>query len=112
MTSPQYVNKLSDIYTEMYNPSVKEKPLTEDHNKDHDYDIPRWARILNKHKEQEKYKRGPYTAHREEPVKVDEDAEESSTAELAMKYVLELIGEAEHNKAAANALYMIRDLVK
>tara|TARA_R100000315_G_scaffold10575_1_gene3358 strand:+ start:827 stop:1165 length:339 start_codon:yes stop_codon:yes gene_type:complete len=112
MTSPQYVNKLSDIYTEMYNPSVKEKPLTEDHNKDHDYDIPRWARILNKHKEQEKYKRGPYTAHREEPVKVDEDAEESSTAELAMKYVLELIGEAEHNEAAANALYMIRDLVK
>jgi len=31
---------------------------------------------------------------------------------LAMKYVLELIGEAEHNEAAANALYMIKDLVK
>ena len=112
MTSPQYVNKLSDIYTEMYNPSVKEKPLTEDHNKDHDYDIPRWARILNKHKEQEKYKRGPYTAHREEPVKVDEDAEESSTAELAMMYIRMLIDESETDASAAGALAEIRDLVK
>ena len=51
MTNPQYVNNLSDIYTEMYNPSGKEKPLVEKHSSDeeHDYDIPKWKRLLNKH---------------------------------------------------------------
>ena len=36
MTDPRYVNKLSEIYTEMYNPSGKERPLTEAHSEDHD----------------------------------------------------------------------------
>ena len=114
MTDPRYVNNLSEIYTEMYRPEGKERPLTEKHSCDeeHDYDMPRWKRLLNQHAQKEKFYRGPRAAHRDEPVKIEEDAEESSTAELAMKYVLELIGEAEHNEAAANALYMIRDLVK
>jgi hypothetical protein len=112
MTDPCYVNNLADVYTEMYNPSSRERPLTEAHSEDHDYDMPKWKRLLNQHAQKEKFYRGPRAAHRDEPVKIEEDAEESSTAELAMKYVLELIGEAEHNEAAANALYMIRDLVK
>ena len=40
------------------------------------------------------------------------EGEEGTTAELAMKYVLQLMGEAKHDEAAANALNMIRDLVK
>ena len=40
------------------------------------------------------------------------EGEENSKANLAIKLVLELIGDAEHDEAAANALYMIRDLVK
>jgi hypothetical protein len=114
MTDPRYVNNLSEIYTEMYKPSGKERPLTEKHSCDeeHDYDIPKWKRLLTQHAQAERFKQPPYAAHREKAVKVEEDAEEPSTAELAIKYVLELIGEAEHNEAAANALYMIRDLVK
>ena len=37
---------------------------------------------------------------------------ENSKASLAIKLVLELLGEEEHDEAAANAIYMIRDLVK
>ena len=114
MTDPQYVNNLSEIYTEMYNPSGKEKPLAEKHSCDeeHDYDIPKWTRLLNQHARGEKFKRPPHIAHVGPREDAEENEEGSSTAELAMKYVLELIGEAEHNEAAANALYMIRDLVK
>ena len=111
MTDPRYVSNLADIYTEMYNPSGKERPLTEAHSEDHDYDIPKWKRLLNQHAQKEKFNRGQYPVVIEPREDASED-EESSTAELAMKYVLELIGEAEHNEAAANALYMIRDLVK
>ena len=111
MTDPRYVNNLADIYTEMYNPSGKERPLTEAHSEDHDYDIPKWKRLLNQHAQKEKLHRGQHPVVIEPREDSSED-EEASTAELAMKYVLELIGEAEHNEAAANALYMIRDLVK
>jgi len=113
MTDPRYVNNLSEIYTEMYKPSGKERPLTEKHSCDeeHDYDIPKWKRLLNQHALKERFHRDPRVAYREPREDASED-EESSTAELAIKYVLELIGEAEHNEAAANALYMIRDLVK
>ena len=113
MTDPRYVNNLSEIYTEMYRPAGKERPLTEKHSCDeeHDYDIPKWKRLLNQHAQKEKFHRGPRAPHHEPREDASED-EEASTAELAMKYVLELIGEAEHNEAAANALYMIRDLVK
>tara|TARA_R100000315_G_C5120323_1_gene68726 strand:- start:34 stop:369 length:336 start_codon:yes stop_codon:yes gene_type:complete len=111
MTDPRYVNNLADIYTEMYNPSGKERPLTEAHSEDHDYDIPKWKRLLNQHAQKEKLHRGQHPVVIEPREDASED-EEASTAELAMKYVLELIGEAEHNEAAANALYMIRDLVK
>jgi hypothetical protein len=73
MTNPQYVNNLAEIYTEMYNPSGRERPLTEDHNKDHDYDIPKWKRLLNQAAQKEKFHRGPRAAHREEPVSVEEE---------------------------------------
>jgi len=111
MTDPRYVNNLADIYTEMYIPSSRERPLTESRSEDHDYDMPDWKRLLHQHAQKEKFHRGPRAPHHEPREDASED-EESSTAELAMKYVLELIGEAEHNEAAANALYMIRDLVK
>ncbi len=111
MTDPRYVNNLADIYTEMYDPSGRERPLTEAHSEDHDYDMPKWKRLLNQHAQKEKFHRGQHPAVIEPREDASED-EEASTAELAMKYVLELIGEAEHNEAAANALYMIRDLVK
>ena len=75
MTDPRYVNKLSEIYTEMYVPSGKERPLTEKHSCDeeHDYDIPKWKRLLNKHAQGEKFKRPPHVAH----VEPREDADES-----------------------------------
>ena len=111
MTDPRYVSNLADIYTEMYNPTGRERPLTEAHSKDHDYDMPEWKRLLNQHAQKEKLHRGQHPVVIEPREDASED-EEASTAELSMKYVLELIDEAEHNEAAANALYMIRDLVK
>jgi hypothetical protein len=68
MTSPQYVNDLSSVYTQMYNSS--EEVLEEKKSKDHNYDIPKWARTLALHKEKEKLKQGPYTVH----VEPEEDA--------------------------------------
>ena len=112
MTDPQYVNNLANIYTEMYNPASKEKPLTEAHNQDHDYDMPRWKRLLHKEAQREKFYRGPRAPHKEEPVKVEEDAEEHSTAKLAIKYIRMLIDEAETDASAAAALADIRDIVK
>ncbi len=61
--------------------------------------------FVTKHGQREKERR---EGDEEHPY----EGEESTTAELAIKYVLQLIGEAEHDEAAANALYMIRDLVK
>jgi len=82
MTDPRYVSNLADIYTEMYNPSGKERPLTEAHSEDHDYDMPKWKRLLNQHAQKEKFYRGPRAAHRDEPVKIEEDAEESKSLTL------------------------------
>jgi len=119
MTDPQYVNNLSNIYTQMYNPAGAERPLTEQQIKrvdkeeeKHDYDIPKWKRLLNQHAAGEKFKQPPYIGHVEGREDPEENEEENSKASLAIKLVLELLGEEEHNEAAANAIYMIRDLVK
>jgi len=61
MTSPQYVNDLSSVYTQMYNPPAPEKVL-EEKSKDHDYDIPKWARTLALHKEKEKLRDNIWTS--------------------------------------------------
>jgi|TARA_R110002020_G_scaffold230032_1_gene440808 hypothetical protein len=118
MTDPQYVNNLSDIYTEMYNTAGIERPLTEqqikrvDKEEEHDYDVPKWKRLLNQHAAGEKFKQPPYIGHVEGREDPEENEEENEKASLAIKLVLELIGDAQHDEAAANALYMIRDLVK
>ena len=77
MTDPRYVNKLSEIYTEMYMPSGKERPLTEKHSCDeeHDYDIPKWKRLLNQHAQKEKFHRGLRVAYREPREDADESEE-------------------------------------
>jgi len=62
-------------------------------------------KFVTKHGQREKERRAGDEEHPYE-------GEENSKANLAIKLVLELIGDAEHDEAAANALYMIRDLVK
>ena len=77
MTDPRYVNNLSEIYTEMYRPAGKERPLTEKHSCDeeHDYDMPRWKRLLNQHAQKEKFHRGPRAPHHEPREDADESEE-------------------------------------
>ena len=77
MTAPQYVNEISDVYAEMYKPKSTESVLEEKKSKDHDYDIPRWARILHKHKQEEKFKQGPHCAHDSGHVDAEEESEEN-----------------------------------
>ena len=86
MTSPQYVNDLSSVYTQMYNPTAPEKVL-EEKSKDHDYDIPKWARVLHKHKQEEELKQGPHVVH----VEPEEDAHELSR-ELSLSRGPQLVG--------------------
>ncbi len=76
MTSPQYVNELSSVYTQMYNPTSPEKVL-EEKSEDHDYDIPKWARVLHKHKQEKERKQGPHVVH----VEPEEDAHEEDENE-------------------------------
>jgi len=73
MTDPLYVRDLNQIYTEMYTPSSKEKVLEE---KDHDYDIPKWARVLHKHKQEEGRSQPPHLAHQEPEADAEEDENE------------------------------------
>jgi len=127
MTAPQYVNEISDVYAEMYNPPGNDRLLTEKEVNDdkHDYDIPKWKRLLNQHAQAEKSKRPPHAAH----VEPREDASEEEEWDgpgmqwdgiddpdpkynLAIKLVQEILGEEEHSEVAANTVYMIRDLVK
>jgi len=61
--------------------------------------------FVTKHGQREKERRAGDEEHPYE-------GEENSKANLAIKLVLELMGEAKHDEAAANALNMIRDLVK
>tara|TARA_R100000963_G_C4626697_1_gene92765 strand:- start:534 stop:950 length:417 start_codon:yes stop_codon:yes gene_type:complete len=75
MTNPQYVNDIGSVYAQMYNPA-SEKVL-EEKSKDHDYDIPKWARILHKHKQEEKFKQGPHCAHEDGHVDAEEENEEN-----------------------------------
>ncbi len=77
MTNPGYVNNIGDIYTEMYNPSGRERPLTEKHSCDeeHDYDIPKWKRLLNQHAQKEKFHRGLRVAYREPREDASEEEE-------------------------------------
>ncbi len=111
MTDPRYVKSIANIYTKMYNHPGEEKPLVVQEDVSDVEELPKWKRLLRDAAKSESRKRPPHATTAEPHVDASED-EEQSTAELAMKYVLELIGEAEHNEAAANALYMIRDLVK
>ena len=120
MIRPAYVNELASLYTQMNNHPGHERPLNEkfepsthpNHEVEEDED-PNWKKLLRRHAKKQQRHMPPTIADvpRDDIPDASED-EEASTAELAMKYVLELIGEAEHNEAAANALYMIRDLVK
>jgi hypothetical protein len=103
MTDPQYVTSLADIYTKMYNHPGNEKPLSVQEESVDVEETPKWKRILQDELKKENRKRPPHAPHHE-PREDASEEEESSTAELAMKYVLELIGEAEHDEAAANAL--------
>ena len=65
MIRPQYVTEISNVYTEMYHPAGRERPLTEKQqaDEDHDYDIPKWKRRLNQHAKEEELKRPPHAAH-------------------------------------------------
>jgi|TARA_R110000824_G_scaffold50667_2_gene141374 hypothetical protein len=118
MTSPQYVSEIGSVYTQMYNPPVCETVLEEkskDQSNDHDYDIPKWARILHKHKQEEARKRPPHAAHvepREDANEEEENEESDSKYSLVIKLVQEILGEEEHSEVAANTVYIIRDLVK
>ena len=89
MLDPQYVNEISDVYAEMYRPKSTESVLEEKKSKDHDYDIPRWARILHKHKQEEKLKQGPRCAHEDGHVDAEEENEEN---DLVIK-LKELVGQ-------------------
>jgi len=82
MTDPRYVSNLADIYTEMYNPSGKERPLTEAHSEDHDYDIPKWKRLLNQHAQKEKLHRGQHPVVIEPREDASEDEENSKSLTL------------------------------
>jgi len=75
MTDTRYVNNLADIYTEMYDPSGRERPLTEAHSEDHDYDMPEWKRLLNQHAQKEKFHRGPRAPHHEPREDASEEEE-------------------------------------
>jgi hypothetical protein len=77
MTRPQYVTDLSNVYTDMYNPPGKERPLMEKHSCDeeHDYDIPKWKRLLNQHAKEEESRRAPHAtqSHPREDASEDEE---------------------------------------
>jgi len=81
MTRPQYITDLSNVYTEMYHPSGRERPLTEkqmndnDHDDEHDYDIPKWKRLLNQHAQEEQSKRPPHAAHADPRKDASEEEE-------------------------------------
>ena len=102
MTSPQYVNNLSDIYTEMYNPSGRERPLTEAHSEDHDYDMPKWKKILNQHAQKEKFYRGPRATHKEEPVKVEEEEHPNSGVGVGSDFMDKYLDGLEARNQSAN----------
>ena len=92
MTDPRYVNNLSEIYTEMYRPAGKERPLTEKHSCDeeHDYDMPRWKRLLNQHAQKEKFHRGPRAPHhepREDPDESEENQDVGVGSDFMNKYL-------------------------
>ena len=108
MTDPRYVRSLSDIYTKMYNHPGEEKPLIVEDVED----VPKWKRLLRNGLKEENRKKPPYAADVTDQEDASEEEEENSKASLAIKLVLELLGEEEHDEAAANAIYMIRDLVK
>jgi|TARA_R110001583_G_scaffold4791_1_gene27210 hypothetical protein len=108
MTDPRYVRSLSDIYTKMYNHPGEEKPLIVEDVED----VPKWKRLLRNGLKEENRKKPPYAADVNDQEDASEEEEENSKASLAIKLVLELLGEEEHDEAAANAIYMIRDLVK
>ena len=93
MTAPQYVNEISDVYAEMYKPKSTESVLEEKKSKDHDYDIPRWARILHKHKQEEKFKQGPHCAHDSGHVDAEEESEENDLVSGAETKLRELVGQ-------------------
>ena len=163
MTSPQYVNELSSLYTRMYEHPGHEKPLNETfepsthtNHEVEEEDDPDWKKTIQKlakknkrhmaptiadvprddipdaHENEEEVVQEspmmlarmaiPYAAGalnkfimkhgRRETEERESDEEENTNASLAIKLVLELIGDAEHDEAAANALYMIRNLVK
>jgi len=106
----------------MYNHPGHERPLNErfepsrhtNREVEEDED-PNWKKVLRKHAKKQKRHMGPTIADvsRDDiPDAHEEGEEENSKASLAIKLVLELIGEAEHNDAAAKALNIIRDLVK
>ena len=107
MTDPRYVRSLSDIYTKMYNHPGEEKPLIVEDVED----VPKWKRLLRNGLKEENRKKPPYAADVNDQEDASEEEEENSKASLAIKLVLELLGEEEHDEAAANAIYMIRDLV-
>ena len=82
MTSPQYVNDLSDVYTRMYNPPCHERPLNERFEPSHhtnreveEDEDPNWKKVLRKHAKKQKRHMGPTIAD----VSRDDipDAEES-----------------------------------
>ena len=77
MIRPQYVTDLSNVYTEMYHPSGRERPLTEKqiNDDDHDYDIPKWKRLLNQHAKEEELKRPPHAAHADPGEDASEEEE-------------------------------------
>jgi hypothetical protein len=90
MTDPRYVNNLADIYTEMYDPSGRERPLTEAHSEDHDYDMPRWKRLLNQHAQKEKFHRGQHPAviePREDPDESEENQDVGVGSDFMNKYL-------------------------
>ena len=104
MTSPRYVNDIGNVYAQMYNLPDGERVL-EEKSKDDDYDIPKWARILHKHKQEEDRKQPPYTAHVEPEIEPEEDENENIRTgdNLANTYV-EL-----RNQAKVTELKIVED---
>jgi len=72
MTRPQYVRDISDAYAGMYNAPTREQ-VVEGKSKDHDYNIPEWQRLLNKHKQREDRKRPPHGVHVEPAASAEEE---------------------------------------
>ena len=70
MTSPTYVSDLASVYTQMYNPPGRERPLNEkfapstltNREVEDDEDDPDWKKLIRKHAKKQKRHMAPTVA--------------------------------------------------